>query len=46
MNESVARENGEIEQLGGQKPSTRHAPAFAGHVKKNNQVTMTNCKFG
>ena len=33
MNESVARENGEIEQLAGQKVSLRHAPGFAGHVK-------------
>ena len=38
MNERVARENGEIEQLAGQKPITRHAPGFAGHVKIEKKV--------
>ena len=33
MNKRGPRENGEIEQLAGQKVSLRHAPGFAGHVK-------------
>ena len=39
MNERVARENGEIEQLNKQKAITRHAPGFAGHVK----IERCNC---